>query len=416
MSDLRDRVVITGVGVVAGACCGIDALATALHAQSSLAAAVESRSAYHRAGSATQGVLSTGVDLSPWVPAAASRRMGRPSRFAAAAARMALLDAGDLSVDDATTAVVMATAFGAIEATEQLLRVARREGPAMVSPFGFTESVANAAAAHIAIATGAHGPNITIAQREAGALTAVGRGALSAVGRGALEVASGRSRCALVGCAEEMPPILHAFLDRFDALARGTATMAEAARPFDRRRNGFLAAEGAVVLVLESEREARARGARIRAVIRGCASAFDPTAARIGWGRGQVALGGALTRLLQRTSTDRGRVSRIVSGASGSIAGDRLEAHVLHEVWRGAALPPVLAPKAHTGEYGGGFLAAAVLGATQPSAGPTVGFDEVDPELGVTPHRGGALPASDVTLVTSLASGGAASWLLLEAV
>ena len=334
--------------------------------------------------------------------------MGRPSRFAAAAARMALLDAGGVAVDDATTAVVMATAFGAIEAAEQLLRVARREGPAMVSPFGFTESVANAAAAHIAIATGAHGPNITIAQREAGALTAVGRGAL--------EVASGRSRCALVGCAEEMPPILHAFLDRFDALARGTATMAEAARPFDRRRNGFLAAEGAVVLVLESEREARARGARIRAVIRGCASAFDPTAARIGWGRGQVALGGALTRLLQRTSTDRGRVSRIVSGASGSIAGDRLEAHVLHEVWRGAALPPVLAPKAHTGEYGGGFLAAAVLGATQPSAGPTVGFDEVDPELGVTPHRGGALPAPDLTLVTSLASGGAASWLLLEAV
>lgn len=408
MSGLLEQVVITGVGVVAGACCGIDALATALHASSSLATEVESRSPYHRNGSATQGVLSTGVDLSPWVPPASGRRMGRPSRFAAAAARMALLDAGGVAVDDATTAVVMATAFGAIEATEQLLRVARREGPAMVSPFGFTESVANAAAAHIAIATGAHGPNITIAQREAGALTAVGRGAL--------EVASGRSRCALVGCAEEMPPILHAFLDRFDALARGTATMAEAARPFDRRRNGFLAAEGAVVLVLESEREARARGARIRAVIRGCASAFDPTAARIGWGRGQVALGGALTRLLQRTSTDRGRVSRIVSGASGSIAGDRLEAHVLHEVWRGAALPPVLAPKAHTGEYGGGFLAAAVLGATQPSAGPTVGFDEVDPELGVTPHRGGALPASDVTLVTSLASGGAASWLLLEAV
>lgn len=408
MSDLRDRVVITGVGVVAGACCGIDALAAALHASSSLAVAVESRSAYHRAGSATLGVSSSGVDLSPWVPAAASRRMGRPSRFAAAAARMALLDAGDLSVDDATTAVVMATAFGAIEATEQLLRVNRREGPAMVSPFGFTESVANAAAAHIAMATGAHGPNLTIAQREAGAL--------SAVGRGALEVASGRSRSALAGCAEEMPPILHAFLDRFGALARGTDAMTEAARPFDRRRNGFIAAEGAAVLVLESEPAARARGARIRARVRGFASAFDPTAARIGWGRGHAHLGGALTRLLDRTSTDRGRITRIVSGASGAISGDRLEAHVLHEVWRGAPLPPVLAPKAHTGEYGGGFLAAAVLGATQRDAGPTAGFDEVDPALGLTPHRGGPLPAPDITLVTSLASGGAASWLLLEAV
>ena len=408
MSDVLERVVVTGVGVVVGACCGIDALATALHASSSLAAGVESRSPYHGEGSATQGVLSIGVDLSPWVPAASGRRMGRPSRFAAAAARMAVLDAGGAAVDDPTTTVVMATAYGAIEATEHLLRVERREGPAMVSPFGFTESVANAAAAHIAIATGAHGPNLTIVQREAGALTAVGRGAL--------EVASRRSRCALVGCAEEMPPILHAFLDRFNALARGTATMTEAARPFDRRRNGFIAAEGAVVLVLESEREARARGARIRAVIRGFASAFDPTAGRLGWGRGHVALGGALTRLLERTSTDRSRVSRVVSGASGSIAGDRLEAHVLHEVWRGSTLPPILAPKGHTGEYGGGFLAAAVLGATQPSAGQTVGFDEVDPDLDVTPHGGGELPASDVTLVTSLGAGGAASWLLLEAV
>ncbi len=408
MSVELERVVITGVGVVAGGCCGIDALAMALRAPSSLAAEVDSQSPYHRPGSAAQGVLSTGVDLSPWVSPAAARRMGRPSLLAAAAARMAVLDAGGVAIDDATTAVVMATAFGAIEATEQLLRVERREGPAMVSPFGFTESVANAAAAHIAITTGAHGPNVTIAQREAGALTAVGRGAL--------EVASGRSRRALVGCAEEMPPILHAFLDRFFALAHGTATTIEAARPFDRRRNGFIASEGAAVLVLESEPEARARGAQIRARIRGFASAFDPTAARIGWGRGHVALGSALTRLLERTSTDRSRVSRIVSGASGSIAGDRLEAHVLREVWRGSTLPPVMAPKGHTGEYGGGFLAAAVLGATQQSAGPTVGFDEVDPELGVTPHRGGGLPAPDVTLVTSLASGGAASWLLLEAV
>ncbi len=408
MSGRRDEVVITGAGVVAGTCCGIEALTTVLQGPSSLAVDVESRSPYHRDRSATQGVLSVALDLSPWVPPAAARRMGRPSLFAAAAARMAILDAGDPAVAGPTTAVVMATAFGAIEATEQLLRVERREGPAMVSPFAFTESVANAAAAHIAIATGAHGPNVTIAQREAGALTAVGRGAL--------EVASGRARCALAGCAEEMPPILHAFLDRFEALARGTATLAEAARPFDRHRNGFLAAEGAAVLVLEAERDARARGARIHARIRGFASAFDPTAARIGWGRGHAHLSGALTQLLQRTATDRARITRIVSGASGSVAGDRLEAHVLRDVWQGAALPPVLAPKAHTGEYGGGFLAAAVLGATLPNLGPTVGFAEVDPELGVRPHHGGALPAPDVTLVTSLASGGAASWLLLEAV
>ncbi|MCC6991778.1 MAG: beta-ketoacyl synthase chain length factor [Acidobacteria bacterium] len=399
-------VVITGAGVLAGACCGIDALAAVLRSSSSLAATVDSRSPYHRAGAATQGIVAAGVDLTPWVSAAAGRRMGRPSRFATAAANMALVDAGAGTAVDATTAVVMATAFGAIEATEQLLGVVRRDGPALVSPFAFTESVANAPAAHVAIATGAHGPNVTIAQREAGVL--------AAVGRGALEVAAGRSRAALVGGAEEMAPILHAFLDRFHALARGTAARSEAARPFDRYRNGFRAAEGAAVLLLDTDADARARGARIRARIRGFGGAFDPSAARIGWGRGHVALGHALTRLLERTGTDRARITRIVSGASGTIAGDRLEARVLHEVWGGAPLPSVLAPKSHIGEYGGAFMAAAVLGATEPAAGPTIGFADVDPELGVTPHQGGALPPADITLVTSLASGGAASWLLLE--
>lgn len=398
-------VVITGVGVVAGRCCGIDALDAVLQGDTPLASAVERVTPYHRGDGAVLGVVSN-VDLSAWLSPAASRRMGRPSRFAAAAAQMAVLDAGHLVIDGATTPVVMSTAFGAVEATEQLQRTAHADGPAAVSPFAFTESVANAPAAHIAMALGAHGPNVTIAQREAGVLTAVGRGAM--------EIASGRARCAVVGCAEELPPVLHAFLDRFDALARSGDGRAEMARPFDRYRNGFVAAEGAAVLLLEDERDARARGARIRARIRGFASAFDATAARIGWGHGHVTLGAALTRLLARTTTDRARIRRVVSGASGAVSGDRLEARVLHQVWDGAALPVVLAPKGHTGEYGGGFLAAAVLGATRDAAGATAGFDTADPALDLIPHRGGVLPAADVTLVSSLASGGAASWLLLE--
>ena len=51
-------------------------------------------------------------------------------------------------------------------------------GPEAVSPFTFTESVSNAAAAQVAIDEQAQGPNLTIVQREAGILTAVGRGAI----------------------------------------------------------------------------------------------------------------------------------------------------------------------------------------------------------------------------------------------
>jgi 3-oxoacyl-[acyl-carrier-protein] synthase II len=300
----------------------------------------------------------------------------------------------------------MSTAFGAVQFTERLLKSVLLEGPETASPFLFTESVANAAAAQIAIASQAQGPNLTVVQREAGVLIAAGRGAA--------EVAAGRADRALVGAVEEMPPLLHALLDRFEALARPGTTEGEVARPFDRRRNGFMAAEGAVVLVLEAEDRAGARGARVYARIRGSGGAFDPSAPRVGWGHGHEGLAQALRALLDRVGLAPRDVRRIVSGASGSVGGDRLEAQTLRAAWGGEALPVILAPKGVTGEYGGGFLASAVLAASDQDFGPTGGFGEPDPELGVMPHRGGSLPEAPITLVTSLASGGAASWLVLE--
>ena len=104
----------------------------------------------------------------------------------------------------------------------------------------------------------------------------------------------------------------------------------------------------------------------------------------------------------------------IVSGASGSRAGDRLEAQVLRAAWGDAPLPPVVVPKAVTGEYGGGHLGAAVLAAAGSPLGPTPGFVEIDPELGIVPHDGSPLPPPAVVLATSLAAGGAAAWVVLR--
>jgi len=40
-----------------------------------------------------------------------------------------------------------------------------------------------------------------------------------------------------------------------------------------------------------------------------------------------------------------GQIGRVVSGASGSIGGDRLEARTLRQVWKETGPPPILAPK-----------------------------------------------------------------------
>ncbi|HKH49832.1 MAG TPA: hypothetical protein VKM72_34700, partial [Thermoanaerobaculia bacterium] len=70
---------------------------------------------------------------------------------------------------------------------------------------------------------------------------------------------------------------------------------------------------------------------------------------------------------------------------------------------------------ATVGEYAGVFLAAAVLAAGGAPFGPTPGFAEPDPALGIVPHDGSPLSPPSAVLVTSLAAGGAAAWLVLGA-
>lgn len=414
---MKRPIVVTGLGTVGPFGRGPASLGEALASGAPPLAEVDRSAGYHLPDGARRACLVPPSALAELLSPGEARRMSPPSKLAVAAARLALRCAGladstesPESPANAATAVVVSTAFGPSSYSEALLKQILLEGPDSTSPSLFTESVANAPAAQIAIAARARGPSLTLCQREAGPLLAVGRGAA--------EVASGRSPRALAGAVEEMTPLLHALLDRFGALSRE-----DVARPFDRRRSGFLAGEGATILVLEDEEGARARGARVMARVLGWGSAFDPTATRSGWGSGHAALARSLRRSLARAGIDPGEIDRIVSGASGSREGDRLEARMLRAAWGDSDLPPILAPKGVTGEYGGGFLAAAILAASGTPFGPTAGFAEPDPELGIlpiapiapiAPHDGSPLPPPRTVLVTSLAAGGAASWLMLE--
>ena len=234
------------------------------------------------------------ADLVALIPAAAARRMSAPSRFAVASARLALQDAGIEEGDSlfAATAVVIATSFGPSLFSEKLLATIFGPGPQEASPALFTESVASAAAAQVALNFKALGPNVTITQREAGGLLALAEGARL--------VAAGRAERVLVGAVDELTPLLHAVLDRFRALAEPDAEGRELARPFDRERAGVVTAEGACVLVLEAEEAARARHARLLCRVVASGAAFDPTAPQWSWGSGDRELGSALRRIFER--------------------------------------------------------------------------------------------------------------------
>ena len=403
---MREAAVVTGLGVVGPQGIGREALEAALVAGRSLASEMDRSAGYHAAESSRLAALVPKLDLGRWLPSAEARRLSVPSRFAVAAARMALEDAGIASCEGRRVAVVLATAFGALLFTEKLVRQILDEGPESAQPFYFSECVANAAAARVAVALGARGANVTIAEREAGPLLALARGAY--------EVSSGRADVAIAGSAEEMTPLLHALLDRFRGTARASRDHDEASRPFDARRDGVLAGEGASVVVIEREADAEARGARPMARVAASVAAFDPTAPVSDWGDGHASLAGALRRGLARAGHGTETIDLIVSGASGARRGDRLEAATLAATFGAAPIPPVVVPKAVTGEFGGGLLAAAVLATEGAQFGGLASFAKKDSALAVAPHDGSPLKKPKRVLTTALAPGGAAAWVLLE--
>ena len=401
-------IAVTGIGTVSSAGVGPAALAATLTLGEPAARAIDRSEGFHGEGSARLAALVDPHHIQPLLPALEARRMSAPSQYAVVAARNALAEAG-LGVPaepDPSLAIVAATALGPASYTQKMFDQVLDEGPRAASPALFSECVANAPTARAAIACRAAGVNLTLAQGEAGPLRALARSVAL--------VTSGRARAVLAGAADEMPPLVHAILDRLRALARPGPGKSEKARPFGSGRDGFLAAEGATLLLVEDERVAVERGVTVLARIRAHGTCFDPTAPAGRWGTGTMGIAHAIVDSLARYGLAPDAIDTIVSGASGSVEGDRLEARVLSAAWGGAPLPMVLVPKAVTGEYGGAFLAAAVLllaGIARPGA---MGVAEPDPDLAV--GMGRIDGACDIRrmLVTTLAAGGSASWVVLE--
>jgi 3-oxoacyl-[acyl-carrier-protein] synthase II len=189
------------------------------------------------------------------------RPLDRTGRLAAAAAGLALADAGWPATDrDAVFAgggrtgveigLVLGTTFGSVHTISEFDRRALTAGPNYVKPLDFANSVINAAAGQTAIWHDLQGVNSTLSGGPTVGLTALAYAADL--------VASGRADVLLAGGAEEL------CYESFLGYARsgrtaGTGGGVPCAVPFDARRNGFAPGEGAALLVLEAEEVAAAR-------------------------------------------------------------------------------------------------------------------------------------------------------------
>lgn len=208
-----------------------------------------------------------------------SRRLDRMQCFFQAASNMSAFDAGleNYSPNDPYRfSVIGASALGTPSSFEQNFRFYNEGSYKKISPFFIVNQSANTSAGFVAERFGAKGPQHFLQE-------ACSSGT-NAIGLAYKMIKSNEIDLAIVTAAEAgITPAIMMGLDRLGATVgdRWNLHPEKASRPFDAMRNGFVPAEGAGSIVLESYEHALKRGAKVYAEICGFGStcdAYHPTA------------------------------------------------------------------------------------------------------------------------------------------
>jgi 3-oxoacyl-[acyl-carrier-protein] synthase II len=175
---------------------------------------------------------------------------------------------GENQIDSDRFAVIIGSGIGGIETLEQQHRVLLERGPARISPFFVPMMISDMASGQLSIVFGAKGPNFAT-------VSACASGA-HAIGEAYRMVADGIVDLALAGGSESpLTPLALSGFCSMKALSTRNDDPAQASRPFDKERDGFVMAEGAGTVVLESWAHAEKRGVPILAEMIGYGSTAD---------------------------------------------------------------------------------------------------------------------------------------------
>lgn len=268
MSPDRRSVVVTGIGPVTAVGIGVEALTAGLRRGHSPVATVTAFDPEPFKSRMAAEVL----DFEPTdhLEHKQAKRIDRFVQFALVSAKLAMedaaLDAGSLDPTRAT--VQMGSAMGGLSHAETQLRKFLEGGARHIDPRLATTTFAGAASCHIAIEYGLVGPNSTNAMSCAAGTMAIGE-ATRLIRDGAADVAIAG------GVDAPLAPVCFGAFTSIRAMSTRNDQPAEACRPFDADRDGFVMGEGACSLVLEERGRAEARGAPIYAEIVGYGTNID---------------------------------------------------------------------------------------------------------------------------------------------
>ncbi len=399
-----ERVVVTGMGVVTSLGLGIERFWQSLIAGRSGIVPITS----FDVSAFTTRFAGEITDFAPedFMERKEARRMDRFVHFAVAATRMALTDACyDIRADEANrVGVLIGSGIGGLRTIEEQAKVMFDRGPDRISPFFIPMLIADMASGQVSILYGAKGPNSTVVTACATGTHAIGD-AFHIIRRGDADVM-------IAGGSEA--PLTALGLGGFCAartLSQRNDDPQAASRPFDKDRDGFVMAEGAGILILESLSHARRRGARIYAEIMGyglTADAYHITApAPEGEGASR-----AMNMALERAALAPETVDYINAHGTSTHYNDKLETAAIKATF-GESAPkiPISSTKSMTGHLLGaaGAIEAVVcvLAIQNQMIPPTINYTTPDPEcdLDYTPNEARSLPI-EVTMSNSFGFGG----------
>ncbi len=203
-----------------------------------------------------------GFDPTVFINRKDARRMDRFAQLAVVASQQAVAAAGMKITPEnqSNIAVIIGSGIGGLTTLFEQIKVLLEKGVDKVSPFLAPMMISDMAAAQVSITLGIKGPNLCTTSACSSSADAIGV-ACELIRRGDVEAA-------VAGGAESIiNPIGITAFSALKAISTRNDAPAQASRPFDKERDGFVISEGACSLILESLEHARQRGAPVLAEI-----------------------------------------------------------------------------------------------------------------------------------------------------
>ena len=320
------------------------------------------------------------------VPRSRTAGVDRFSTLALVASHEAVADAGlDGHPALAEAAVAVGTGMGGSETLQSGYEELFLRDAARVNPFLVIKAMNNAAAAHVAIDFGCHGQSLTYS-------TACSSSAI-AIGEAARLIRSGGARVAIAGGTEALLNLgtITAWIALRTLAIPDASDPGSACRPFSADRTGLVLGEGAGFVVLEEEEHARARGARVHAVLSGYGARTDATHLTRPDAAGQVA---CMRAALRDAGLDPSDIGYLNAHGTATVAGDAVETQAIREAFGDHAdrLPVSSTKSMHghlMGATGAVELIVSILALQHSFLPPTINLHRPDPacDLDYVPLR-----------------------------